>query len=102
MGKFFGYGWMSYYFNLMLLTPMSHQHRVRFIQRKAQVADSRIDPERRLRLLLHCTDWPLDLLQITEHVCACEHRRDLEKLQQEMVERYKRERQSQLQPRVSS
>ena len=96
MGKFFGYGWMSYYFNLMLLTPMSHQHRVEFIQRKARAAEVTADPDRKLRLLLHCTDWPIDLLQTTENICACEDRRQLEDLQREMVDRYQREKQAQL------
>lgn len=92
MNKQHGYGWVSYYFNLLLLTPMSHPNRVKFIQSKAREADAFPDPDRRLRRLLHCTDWPIDLLQSAESVCVCESRRELKKLQEEMVERYRREK----------
>lgn len=86
------YGWVSYYFNLLLLTPMSHHNRMRFIEGKAREADTLNNPDRRLRLLLHCTDWPIDLLQSAENVCVCESRQEMRKLQEEMVQRYRKEK----------
>ena len=86
------YGWVSYYFNLLLLTPMSHHNRMRFIEGKAREAGTLRDPDRRLRLLLHCTDWPIDLLQSAEQVCVCESRQEMRRLHEEMVERYRKEK----------
>lgn len=96
MSGYLRYGWVSYYFNLLLLTPMSHQQRMKFIQRKARAAEASSDPDVRLRILLHCTDWPIDLLQASSATHeAHQNHREMEELQKEMVERYQMERSAQ-------
>lgn len=87
------YGWFSYYFNLLLLTSMDHRRRLQFIRRKARDAEASVNPDVRLRMLLHCTDWPIDLLDSSgADSDLCENRKEIEELQKEMVERYQNER----------
>jgi len=93
MRRFLQFGWASYYFNLLVLNFMSHRGRMSFIQRRARLAESVADQDKRLRILLHCADWTMDLLQSSEEVKdACENRKEIEALQREMAERYRRER----------
>lgn len=87
------YGWISYYFNLLLLTSMSHRRRVKFIRRRAEAAEANPNPETRLRILLHSTHWPVDLIQSSsENAAIRETLGEMEALQQEMVERYEKEK----------
>lgn len=87
------YGWVSYYFNLLLLIFMSHQRRMKFIRWKARLAEASPDPAARLRALLHCTDWPIDLVQAAPGGAdASEKRREMEEIRREMVERYQNAR----------
>jgi hypothetical protein len=93
MLKFLQFGWVNYYFNLVVLYVLSHRQRVSFIQRRARLAESVSDPDKRLRILLHCADWTTDLLQSSEEIQeAWEERKEIDALHYEMVERYRRER----------
>lgn len=86
------YGWASYYTVLLRLMFLSHERQIALIRRKAEEARAASDPDTRLRLLLHCTDWPIDLVQgAPANAFAQEKRQEMCELQKEMLVLYEAE-----------
>jgi hypothetical protein len=83
------YGWFSYLLGLIRLAIVPQSQRQGDIRRLADSAMSSRNPDERLRVLLHCTDWACHFSD------SAPDKDSWGAFQDELLSRYHREREAQ-------